>query len=439
MERGSHLRIQQDSAEYQKPLKIFQIPEEASSTLARSNGKSLDKSLPLGIMSPQVEDNSHETPLGCEGWTGEMEKHAKSFLRSADLEQAMARLHWLYPMSKSMTGLTRTLEQLKREIEAQESDQVQNERTSEQPAGWTNEMTDFVEGSLCSGNDVKATVNLLRLEKAEAFDIQGLEEHVEKLKNEHINKKNVRVQQDQVPQEPFGRPDRVTAVVQGRGLVNASKGRRLAHKAFATRQTVSSSGSTQVPQSGSQKQGIDPQEGSSGGSSQQQHPSDQPNGWTDKLTNIVREELRLSCDVGVDFLGHVLRYNHDFETNDIQCLNKYLEKLRQEVKAEQVHRSDGPKNAEDENISGIGGVRKNAENLKNEHKTQVPEMPVGWTDVMTDTVKDMLRLGDDIGFIEEVIKEDLDLQTTNPASLEKWFKKLESDYEAEVEDRMEQE
>ena len=41
-------------------------------------------------------------------------------------------------------------------------------------------MTDFVEGLRCGRNDVNTTVNLSRLEVVEAFDIQGLEEHVKK-------------------------------------------------------------------------------------------------------------------------------------------------------------------------------------------------------------------------------------------------------------------
>lgn len=429
MERGSHLRIQQDPAEYQKPLKIFSIPEEASSTLAQSKGKSLGKSSLPGIVSPEVEDDSHETPPGCEGWTGEMEKHAKGFLEGADVEQATAKLYRLHPRTKSMTGLTRTLEKLKHEIEAQ------NQRTAEQPAGWTSEMTDFVEGSLCGGNDVKTTANLLRLENPDVFDMQGLEEQVEKLRNEHINKKKARVQQNQMPQEPLGQTNQVTAKSPSRGRVNASKGRRLAHKAFATGQTGPMPGSIQGQQLGPQEQGVDSVQGGSGGIFQQEHRSDQPKGWTDLMTHAVKTELRKNGDIDLDFLGEFLRYNHDFETNDIQLLNQYLEKLRQEAKAEQVHRSDQAKNR-DENVSGIGGVGGNVGVLKNKQGNQIPEMPVGWTDVMTETVKEMLRLGDYIGFIEEVIKAQFEFQTNDSKCLEEWLKKLESDHEAEMEDQM---
>ena len=98
--------------------------------------------------------------------------------------------------------------------EAQESDQAQKEQNSEQPAGWTNEMTEFVEGSLCGGNDVKATVRLFRLEQPGAFDIQGLEEHVEKLKNDFLGTKKAQLQQDQEPREPLGWTDAMTAMVQ---------------------------------------------------------------------------------------------------------------------------------------------------------------------------------------------------------------------------------
>ena len=111
MERGSHLRAQQDSAEYQKPLTIFQIPGEVSSTPEQG-----------------------ESVVGSGG------------------------------------------------------------RDSEQPAGWTEEMTAFVEGSLCGGNDVKTTADHFRLENPKAFDILGLEDHIEKLKNEYVNKRKRQVQ-----------------------------------------------------------------------------------------------------------------------------------------------------------------------------------------------------------------------------------------------------
>ena len=381
MECGSHLRIQQDPAEYQKPLEIFQVPEKASSILAESKGKSLGKSSPPELMSPQIEGDNDDTPPGCEGWTGEMEKHAKRFLEGAGIEQATEKLYWLYPATKFMTGLTRILEKLKHEIQAP------NERTSEQPAGWTSEMTDFVEGSLCGGNDVKTTANLLRLEMSDIFDIQGLEEHVEKLRNEHINKKQAPVQQDQMPQEPLGRTNQVTARFQSRGRLDASKDRRLAHKAFDTRQTGPSPGSIQGQQRGPQEQGFDTGQG---GIFQQEHRSDQPKGWTDLMTDAVVTELRKNGDIDVDFLGEVLRHNHDFETNDIQLLNEYLEKLRQEPKAEQAHRSDKAINGEDEKVSSVGGVGGNVGKLKIEQDKQIPAMPVGWTEVMTETVQEML-------------------------------------------------
>lgn len=223
MERSSHLRVQHDPAESQKPLKIFHIPEEAPSVSEPGQaiamlreGKSADEPLLSELIPPQVEDDEFKVPPGCGGWTCDMENHARDFLKGADIEQVQVELYCLYPSAEHMAGLTRYLEKLKQEIEDQEPDQVQNQQSSEQPAGWTDEMTAFVEGSLCAGNDVKATVNLFRLEKTEAFDIQGLEEHVEKLKNEYFNKKTkVQVQQDRVPQKPLEWTDNMMAIIQG--------------------------------------------------------------------------------------------------------------------------------------------------------------------------------------------------------------------------------
>ena len=221
MERGNHLRVQQDPAEYQKPLKIFQMSEEASPASEQNNGvavaregSSTDQSWPPELMPPRAEDLTPETPPGCEGWTNGMERHAQDFLNGTDIEQVQFELWSLYPSTEHMTGLARYLQKLKQDIEAAEPDQVQSERMPEQPAGWTNQMTEFVEGSLCGGNDVNTTVNLFRLEIAEAFDIQGLEEHVEKLRNEYVRGKEAQLQQDQVSQEPFGWNDGMTAIIQ---------------------------------------------------------------------------------------------------------------------------------------------------------------------------------------------------------------------------------
>lgn len=218
--------------------------------------------------------------------------------------------------------------------------------------------------------------------------------------------------------------------MRGRSPVNASKGRQLAHKAFTSRN--SSPGSTPGQQSGSQQQGIDTKQGGSGDISEQDHRPDQPKGWTDLLTNIVMKQLRHNSDTELGYVGNFLRWNHEFETNDIQCLNKYLEKLRQEVKAEQGHRSDQPKGYE--NVSAIEGVEKNLEKLKNEHEGRIPEMPSGWTDEMTGMVWDGLQHDDDIDFIEINVKEQLGFQTNDDKGFQEWLKKLQEDYKTGVED-----
>ena len=80
--------------------------------------------------------------------------------------------------------------------------------------GWTTQMTEFIEGSLSGGNDVRTTINLFRMEIVDAFDIQGLEAHVEKLKNELVRKNNPLAQQDQVCPAPLGWNDGMTATIQ---------------------------------------------------------------------------------------------------------------------------------------------------------------------------------------------------------------------------------
>ena len=174
----------------------------------------MDQSWPSEIMPSQAEYVTPETPPGCGGWTSEMEKYAQNFLKDTDIERFQLELESLYPSTKHMPGLLPYLQKLKQDMEAAEPDQVQSERKSEQPAGWTTQMTEFVEGSLCGGNDVDATVNLFRKEIVDAFDIQGLTEHVEKLKNELVRKNNPLAYQHQVSPAPLGWNDGMTAIVQ---------------------------------------------------------------------------------------------------------------------------------------------------------------------------------------------------------------------------------
>ena len=252
--------------------------------------------------------------------------------------------------------------------------------------------------------------------------------------------------------------------IRGRGRFDASKGRLLAHQAFATRQNVPSPESSQAQQPDPQEQGSVIQQGGSGGSVQHDHNSDKPIGWTDLMTNAVMDELRRNNDVGLDFLREFLRLNYDLETDDIQGLNKFLEKLRQEVKPGHDYRSDQPKgwtagmtsfvevllnkghtsadriitllNREYGDVSAIEGVGKYVERLKTNHKTGIPEMPTGWTKEHTAKVRGMLRDGDEIDFIEEIMNMELDLPADDTGCWENWLKKLQSDYQAEAEDPM---
>lgn len=196
MKSGSHLRVQQDPAEYQKPLKIFQIAAQDSSASEQGEGdvmsigdKSVDQSWPPRPTLPQVEDDVPQTPPGLVPPQEEDE------------------------MDGMPTGLMPPQEEGNIIESPPGPDQMQYNRNSAQPAGWTNEMTIFVEGSLCGGNDVKTTANLLRLEHTEAFDVLGLEEQIEKLKNEYLNKKGGRVEGDQVPRAPLGWTDKMTDAV----------------------------------------------------------------------------------------------------------------------------------------------------------------------------------------------------------------------------------
>ena len=69
-------------------------------------------------------------------------------------------------------------------------------------------------------------------------------------------------------------------------------------------------------------------------------------------------------------------------------------------------------------------------NSKNHHKNQTVEMPEGWTDEMTGTVRGMH--GEDNLFISEMIKELHGLQVKDHEGLDKWLNKLQADHEAET-------
>ena len=67
---------------------------------------------------------------------------------------------------------------------------------------------------------------------------------------------------------------------------------------------------------------------------------------------------------------------------------------------------------------------------KNCHKNQIVEMPEGWTDEMTGTVRGMH--GEDNLFISEMVKELHGLQVKDHEALDKWLNKLQADHEAEM-------
>ena len=67
---------------------------------------------------------------------------------------------------------------------------------------------------------------------------------------------------------------------------------------------------------------------------------------------------------------------------------------------------------------------------KNHHKNQTVEMPEGWTDEMTGTVRGMH--GEDNLFISEMVKELHGLQVKDHEGLDKWLNKLQADHEAEM-------
>lgn len=293
-------------------------------------GISVDQSKPERLMSPKAEDDVPETPPGCEGWTAEMEEHVKDFLQGVDIEQVEAELYCLFPTTENMTGLTGYLEKMKEGLEAQESDRVQKEQSSEQPAGWTNKMTEFVEGCLCGGNDVKATVKLFRLEVAEAFSIQGLEEHVEKLKNEYVNKNRPDVQQDHMPREPLGWTDEMTTIVQDY-LRNGDRNVDLMVQSLeiveentlyieGVYEYVAKLKSDFEAQEQDQTEENRPLEQLSG----------QPDGWTESLTTLLHLLLQKYEDD-----AEVVQQIHDCWDSSIYMkdLEQYVAKTRVELKA----------------------------------------------------------------------------------------------------------
>lgn len=93
-----------------------------------------------------------------------------------------------------------------------------------------------------------------------------------------------------------------------------------------------------------------------------------------------------------------------------------------------------------ENFSAIEGVKDYVRELKSKiEDDSTPEMPVGWTDSMSGTVRDMLQEGDDVEMIADFMMSTEDaLQTNDTKCVEQWVKKLESDYESEVKGRTQQ-
>ena len=81
-------------------------------------------------------------------------------------------------------------------------------------------------------------------------------------------------------------------------------------------------------------------------------------------------------------------------------------------------------------VPNLQGGRQASASVDNSKKNQIPQMPKGWTDEMTGTVRGMR--GEDYLFISEMVKELHDLQVKDPEGLEKWINKLQADHEAEM-------
>ena len=97
--------------------------------------------------------------------------------------------------------------------------------------------------------------------------------------------------------------------------------------------SVFSSESTRDDQSGPQEQVNDILQGDDG-STQGRTGSDVPEGWTDLMTDTVKEELRRDSQSEFELLEELVRGLHDFETKDEKCLTSFLEKLKREVETE---------------------------------------------------------------------------------------------------------
>lgn len=278
------------------------------------------------------------------------------------------------------------------------------------------------------------------------------------------------------PLPTFNRPKNPTR----QSRLNA--GRQQAHKAFAltAAQTASSSSSSSPPNPSSQllQQGpklqpavVPPQQGTfdfssppklqqqqqQGPDQQQQQQQQPPAGWTSPLTTAVTQELRQNNYVAPAFLADVLRLNHDFDPDDFDPLYQYLETLRGEVKGEKVRgevqgekvrgevkdeKARGEVNDEkargevkDDKASGEAKAEKMSGEVTGQQGTAPPPKPPGWTDALTDTVREMLLFDDDIVFVEEVVKEELDLRGWEKGGLERWLGWVQAEWEREGEEK----
>lgn len=115
------------------------------------------------------------------GLTASMRQFAKGFVRTGDAERAEKLLLEKFKQLQICTvqGLKTYLEVLKKQVEAQPLDQM------EQPGGWTDAMTESVENSFNDGKSPEAIVAIIKTAESYTPLMEGIELYVQKLKQEH--------------------------------------------------------------------------------------------------------------------------------------------------------------------------------------------------------------------------------------------------------------
>ena len=122
------------------------------------------------------------------GFTRSMRQWAKGWVRTGDIKRAETLLLKYFRILRMLggNGLESYLAQLKRQIEGQNLDQM------EQPGGWTDDMTNLVENGLDGGKDLDTIVNSIKMDPSyptnksepdmpDMPDMEGIELYVQKL------------------------------------------------------------------------------------------------------------------------------------------------------------------------------------------------------------------------------------------------------------------